>query len=68
MALLHYMMGLLRRNAELPDPDGPLSSSLPLTATEQANVAIKRVRQNKAEKTNAKKGPYIKLDDEFTIC
>ena len=51
------MTVLPRRNPELPDPAGPLSSSLPSTAIEEANVAITRVRQDEAEKTNAKRGP-----------
>ena len=54
MALLHYMTVLQRRNAELPDPAGPLSSSVPSTAIEQANAAVARVRQDEAGKTNAK--------------
>ena len=66
MALLRYMTVLPRRNAQLPDPAGSLSSSLPSTAIEQANVGITRVRQDKVEKTNAKRGPYIMLSDEFT--
>ena len=40
MALLRYMTVLPRRNAELPDPAGPLSSSVPSTAIEQANAAV----------------------------
>ena len=66
MALLRYMTVLPWRNAELPDPAGPLSSSLPSMAIEQANVASTYVRQDKAEKTNGKRGPYIMLSDEFT--
>ena len=65
MALLHYMMDLPLRNAELPDPTGPLSSSLPSTAIEEANMAITHVRQDEEQKTNAKRGPYIKLSDEM---
>ena len=66
MALLRYMTVLPRRNAEPPDPAGPLLSSLPLTVIEQANMAIARVLQNEVEKTNAKRGSYIMLSDEFT--
>ena len=65
MALLRYMTVLPRRNAELPDPAGPLSSSVPSMAIEQANAAVARVRQDEAGKTNAKGGPYIKLNDEM---
>ena len=60
------MMVLPQRNAELPYPAGPLSSLLPSTAIEQANVAITHVHQDKAEKTNTKREPYIMLSDEFT--
>ena len=44
MALLcyTYMTVFRRRIAELPDSAGPLSSSLPSMAIEQANVAITR--------------------------
>ena len=42
MALLRYTAVLLRRNAELPDPAGPLSSFVPSTAIEQANATIAR--------------------------
>ena len=66
MALLHYMTVLPQRNAELPDPAGPLLSSLPSMAIEQANVAITHAQQYKIEKMNAKRGPYIMLSDEFT--
>ena len=65
MALLRYMTVLPRRNAELPDPAGPLSSSVPSMAIEQANAAVARVRQDEAGKTIAKRGPYIKLNDEM---
>ena len=44
MALLRYMTFLPRRNAEMPDPAGPLSSSVPSTEIEQANAAVARVR------------------------
>ena len=67
MALLRYITVLPQRNTELPNPAGPLSSSLPSTAIEQENcshVAITCVRQDEAEKTNAKSG--IMLSDQFT--
>ena len=53
-------------NAALPDPAGPLLSSLQLTAIEQANMAITRVCQDEAEMMNAKRGPYLKLSDKMT--
>ena len=65
MALLCYMTVLPRRDAELPDPAGPLSSFVPSTAIEQANAAVAHVRQDEAWKTNSKRGPYIKLSDEM---
>ena len=61
MVLLRYMTILPQRNAELPDPAGPISSSLLSMAIEQANVAITLVRQDEC-----KKGPYVMLSDEFT--
>ena len=44
------------------------SCACALTAIEEANLAITRVRQDEADKTNAKRGPYIyimKLSDEM---
>ena len=65
MALVRHMTVLPLRNAELPNPAGPLSSSVPSMAVEQANAAVARARQDEAGKTNAKRGPYIKLNDEM---
>ena len=65
MALLRYMTILPQHNAELQDPAGPLSSSLPSTAIEQANVAITRVRQDEEKKTNAKWAPYHECNTLF---
>lgn len=48
---------LPRCSVELPDPARPFSPSLPSTTIEQANVTITRVRQDEAEKTDAKRGP-----------
>ena len=62
MALLRYFQAL-PRCGQLPDPTGPLSSSLPSSAIEEANAAVTSARQEEA--TKAKRGPYLKLSNEL---
>ena len=62
MALLRYFQAL-PRCGQLPDPTGPLSSSLPSSAIEEANTAITSARQEEA--TKAKRGPYQQLSNEL---
>ena len=50
--LLRYLQ-VLPRCGWLPDPTGPLSSSLPSSAIDEANASV---RQEEATKT--KRGPY----------
>ena len=52
MALLHYLQ-VLPRWEQLLDPTGPLSSSLPSSAIDEANASA---RQDEATKT--KRWPY----------
>ncbi len=59
MALLHYFQ-TLPRHGELPDPSGPLSSSLPPAAIEKVNVAV-CINKQEDEATMLKRGPYLKL-------
>ena len=58
MALLRYLQVLTR--GQLPDPMGALSSSLPSSATTEANAANTNARHQE-EATKAKRGPYMKL-------
>ena len=53
MALLHYFTPV--RNGGLPDPEGALSSILPLQAIEQANQEVSAITQEEVMK---KRGPY----------
>ena len=62
MALLRYFQAL-PRCGQLPDPTGPLSSSLPSSAIEEANAAVTSARQEEA--TKAKRGSYLKLSNEL---
>ena len=52
MALLRYLQAL-PRCGQLPDPTGPLSSSLPLSAIDEANASARQ-----EEATKIKRGPY----------
>ena len=65
MALLRYLQVL--PHGQLPDPKGPLSSSLPLPVIEEANAAVTSARRQD-EATEVKRGPYMKPSRELTVA
>ena len=67
LTLLRYVTILPWHNPELPDPAGPLLASIPSMVIEEETIAITSVCQDKAEKTNTKRGPYIRLSDEMRV-
>ena len=57
MALYRYF----KSADSLPKPLGTLSSSIPSSAVEAANTAVRCINQ---EATVKKRGPYLKMDEE----
>ena len=51
----------LSRGGDLPDPTGPLSSSLSSSAIEEANTAVSHVWQPEQGISKQKNGAYVKL-------
>ena len=64
LALLQYVQ-VLPRPGRLPDPTGPLSSTLPSSAIKETNAAVSSIREAGEEPPNGKRGHYHKLSDRM---
>ena len=64
MVLYKYMY--FKKTSVLPNPDGPLSTRVPTTATKQANKEVETLLNNpeSTSKPAGKRGKYLVYTDE----
>ena len=61
MSILKFVRPLKQKRPDLPDPAGPLSEKIPLTAIAAANVKVeKALEEDKVKKSESWQGPQGK--------
>ena len=62
MALLKYFKKIPTGTADVPDPSGMLSSTVPLETIKAANREVRAIQLQQAKRAGSKRGQYNKAN------